>query len=151
MSTDLPPPNSGSSSRHPASRPRYRLLLRLGAVLLIAVVGVLLYSGIRDRLSLPQCDSERAKQTLSTVLKELKLEPVRFEPLNTVSRSKEQVVCNALLPLPDGATVAVDYSFYWQGNKASMRYSVSRRTPDRSAISPSPAAADRSRPPSASG
>jgi hypothetical protein len=127
------------------------LLLRLGAVLLIAVVGVFLYSGIRDRLILPQCDSESAKQTLSTVLKELKLEPVRFEPLKTVSRSKDQVVCSALLPLPDGATVAVDYSFYWQGNKASMRYSVSRRTSERSAVSPSPAAADRSRPPSASG
>jgi hypothetical protein len=127
------------------------LPLRVGAVLLIAVVGVLLYRGIRDRVILPQCDSERAKQTLSTVLKELKLEPVRFEPLKTVSRSKDQVVCSALLPLPDGATVAVDYSFYWQGNKASMRYSVSRRTSERSAISPSPAAADRSRPPSASG
>ena len=135
MSTDPPPANSSSSSRfsrHPATWPprsRYRLLLRLGAFLLIAVVGVFLYRGIRDRLILPQCDSKHAKQTLSAVLKELKLEPVRFEPLTTVSRSKDQVVCSALLPLPDGANVAVDYSFYWQGNKATMRYSVSRRTP----------------------
>jgi hypothetical protein len=37
------------------------------------------------------------------------------------------VVCNAVLPLPDGANVAIDYSFYWQGDKANMKYSVSRK------------------------
>jgi hypothetical protein len=26
--------------------------------------------------------------------------------------------------LPSGANIAVDYSFYWSGNKVNMRYSV---------------------------
>ena len=98
----------------------------------MAVAGVLIYRGLRDHFVLPECDSGRAKQTLAEVLKELKLEPTRYEPITTVSSDKDQVVCNALLPLPDGANVAVDYKFYWQGSTASMKYSVSRRT----AVSP---------------
>jgi hypothetical protein len=104
-----------------------RLALRLIAVPLIVVIAALLYHGLRDRFFLPECDSERAKQTLADVLKQIKLEPVRYDPITTVSSSKTQVVCNATLPLPDGGSVAVDYSFYWQGSQANMKYSVARR------------------------
>ena len=105
-----------------------RLALRLIAVPLIVVTAALLYYGLRDRFFLPECDSERAKQTLADVLKQLELEPVRYEPITTVSSSKTQIVCNATLPLPDGGSVAVDYSFYWQGSQANMKYSVARRS-----------------------
>jgi hypothetical protein len=107
----------------------FRLTLRLAAVAGIVIIAVLLYRGLRDRFFLPECDSERAKQTLADVLKQLKLEPVRYEPITIVSSSKTQVVCNATLPLPDGGSVAVDYSFYWQGSQASMKYSVARKEP----------------------
>jgi hypothetical protein len=123
-----------SRAPSPSSSPvqRYRLAFRLIGIPAAAVAGVLIYRGLRDHFVLPACDSDRAKQTLSDVLKELKLEPTRYEPLTTVSSDKDQVTCSALLPLPDGASVAVDYKFYWQGSTASMRYSVSRRT----AVSP---------------
>jgi hypothetical protein len=78
---------------------------------------------------LPDCDSGRAKHTLAEVLKALKLEPTRYEPVSTISSSKEQVVCSALLPLPDGASVVADYTFYWQGQTAAMKYSVARQAP----------------------
>ena len=67
-----------------------------------------------------------AAKTLGQVLKQLNLEPVRYAPIKTVSSSKEKVVCNAVMPLPDGANVVADYTFYWQGGKANMRYSVHR-------------------------
>ena len=102
-------------------------MFRLIGIPVLAVAGVIIYRGVRDRLVLPACDSDRARQSLSQILKELQLEPVRYAPLNTVSSTKTQVVCNALLPLPDGAHVAIDYSFYWQGSKANMKYSVSRK------------------------
>ena len=51
-----------------------------------------------------------------------------------MSSTKEQVVCSAVLPLPDGATVAVDYRFYWQGNDADMKYSVVRKAPENPAV-----------------
>jgi hypothetical protein len=132
----------------PASSPTrpYRFALRLIGIPAAAVAGVLIYSGLRDRFVLPECASQRAKQTLSEVLKQLQLEPMRYEPIKTVSTSKEQVVCNAVLPLADGATVVADYTFYWQGNKASMKYSISRKAAGSSAINPPRAAAYRSLP-----
>jgi hypothetical protein len=118
-----------SRSVSPTARPRpYRFALRLVGIPALAVAGVLIYSGLRDRFVLPQCDSDRAKQTLSEILKQLKLEPVRYEPITTVSSNKEKVVCNAVLPLPDGANVVADFTFYWEGNKANMKYSVSRKS-----------------------
>ena len=111
----------------PPQRKFSRLALRLVAVGAIVVVAALAYRGLHDRSFLPECDSERARQTLAEVLKQLKLEPLRYEPVTTVSKSKSQVACSAALPLPDGGTVAVDYRFYWQGSQANMKYSVARK------------------------
>ncbi len=69
--------------------------------------------------------SQRARETLTEILKQLKLEPERYEPLKTVSSSSTEIVCNAVLPLPGGGNVTVDYTFYWEGNKVNMKYSVS--------------------------
>ena len=76
---------------------------------------------------LPECDSDRAKRTLADILKQLKLEPSRYAPITTVSSGNTRVVCNAVLPLPDGGKVMIDYSFYWQGSQANIRYSVTRK------------------------
>ncbi|MGE5367344.1 MAG: hypothetical protein ACM3PO_08775 [Betaproteobacteria bacterium] len=104
-----------------------RRTLRLLAIALIGIVAALLYYGLYDRFFLPACDSDRAKRTLGDILRQLKLEPSRYAPVTTVSSSKTQVVCKATLPLPDGGNVAIDYSFYWQGSQANIRYSVTRK------------------------
>ena len=111
-------------------------MFRLIGLPAVAVAGVFIYSGLRDRLVLPECDSDRAKKTLGEVLKQLKLEPVRYAPLKTVSSTKNDVVCSAVLPLPDGATVAIDYTFYWQGDNANVKYSVVRKPPEVTPPSP---------------
>ncbi len=105
------------------------MAMRLIGIPAAAVAGVLIYRGVRDRLVLPECDSERAKHSLADVLKQLQLEPTQYEPIKTVSTSKDQVVCNAVLPLPAGGSVVADYTFYWQGNAADMKYSISRKRP----------------------
>ena len=114
----------------------YRTTFRLLAVPILVVAGVLVYRGLQDRFVLPECDSPRAKDTLADVFKQLKIAPLRFEPIKTISTSKAEVVCNALLPLADGAGVNVDYRFLWQGSTANMKYSISRREPQNSAVSP---------------
>lgn len=127
---DLPPTSerNGDPSPQPTQRaPRSRLAARLIAIPLIGVVAGLLYYGLHDRFFLPACDSDRAKRTLSDILGQLKLEPSRYEPLTTVSSGKTQVLCKATLPLPDDGQVVIDYSFYWQGSQANMRYSVARQ------------------------
>jgi hypothetical protein len=136
MSADPSPPRPPSrrpGARSSAGRPN-RWLLRLIAIPVLAVAGVLIYRGLQDRLVLPECDSSRAKDTLAGVLKGVESEPLRFEPIKTISSSNKEVVCNALLPLSDGASLNIDYRFFWQGSTAQMKYSISRKKPKSSAV-----------------
>src|ERR1700685_3660967 len=143
MATDKPPPRSTSPARFTrlpdlpsSSRPPYRFALRILVIPVIAVVGVFLYSGPRGRLVLPECDSERAKKSRAEVLQQFKYEPTTYAPIKTVSATKDQVVCSAVLPLPDGGYVAADFTFYWQGDTANMKYTVARKATDDSAVTP---------------
>jgi hypothetical protein len=135
MADDNPPPLRARRWTPPPSvagrsspRKSYRFVLRLLGIPILAVAGVFIYSGIRDRIVLPECDSDRAKKSLAEVLKELNYAPTKYEPITTVSTTKDQVVCSAVLPLPDGSSIAADFTFYWQGDKANMKYSVARKT-----------------------
>jgi len=133
MATENAPPKRPDprpfSRRFAQTPPRsnQRLAFRLLGLPVLAVVAFYLFNGLRDYMALPECDSDRAKQSLAEVLKQLKLEPSRYEGIKTVSSTKNDVVCSAVMPLPDGGNVAVDYTVYWQGNKANMKYSVSRK------------------------
>ncbi len=127
MSSQNNPPQAPRRTRYG----RYRLAFRLIGLVIVAAAALILYRGIRARFVLPECDSQTAKQTLAQVLKELKLEPVRYAPIKTISSTKDKVVCNAAMPLPDGATVVADYTFFWQGSRPNMRYSI-RRAPAQS-------------------
>jgi hypothetical protein len=136
-------PTRGSSRLTAAASstaPTYRLSFRLVGIPALAIAGVLLYQGLRDYFVLPECDSARARQTLTDVFGQLNVAPQRFEPIRTVSTNKDEVVCKASLPLADGATLDVDFRFFWQGNKANMKYSISRRPPQSSTNDSSAAA-----------
>jgi hypothetical protein len=125
-----------SSQNNPPETPLYgrqRSAFRLIGLAIVAVAAVFLYRGVRARFVLPECDSQTAKQTLAQVLKELRLEPVRYAPIKTISSTKDKVICNAVMPLPDGTTVVADYTFFWQGSKPNMRYSI-HRAPARSSL-----------------
>src|SRR5215469_12699427 len=115
------PPDSRRAS---APQKSYRFVFRLLGIPVLAVAGVLIYNGIRERLYLPECDSERARKSIVDVLKQLNLEPTSYAPIKTVSATKNAVECSAVLPLPDGANVVIDFTFYWQGSTANMKYSV---------------------------
>jgi hypothetical protein len=128
-----PPPSVGRSS---SPRKSYRFVFRLLGIPILAVAGVFIYSGIRDRIVLPECDSDRAKKSLAEVLRQFKYEPTTYAPIKTVSATKDQVACSAVLPLPDGGYVAADFTFYWQGDKANMKYTVARKATDDSAVTP---------------
>ena len=103
------------------------MLFRLIGIPALAVAGVLIYRGVQERFTLPDCDSSRAKATLKGVIDQLKLGPLREDEIKTVSKSKQQVVCNVVLPASDGNVINIDFTFFWQGSTADMRYSISRR------------------------
>ncbi len=142
MTSDSSPPDKPTAPIRarrwspPQRTPRspYRTIIRLLGIPVLAVAAVILYRGLRAHLVLPDCDSDIAKRTLAQVLKQLKLEPLRYAPIKTVSSSKDQVVCNAAMPLPDGGIVVADYTFYWQGQSADMRYSVHREAAKKSSL-----------------
>ena len=143
MTSDDPPPLRARRwtpppdiDRRSSPRKSYRLVLRLLGIPILAVAGVFIYSGIRDRIVLPECDSDRARKSLAEVLQQFKYQPTTYAPIKTVSATKDQVVCSAVLPLPDGGSVAADFTFYWEGDKATMKYSVARKATDDSAITP---------------
>jgi hypothetical protein len=119
-----PPPAAAGRS---APYKSYRFIFRLLGIPILAVAGVIIYTGIRDRLVLPDCDSDRARRSLAEVLAQMKLEPTTYAPIKTISSTKNSVVCSAVLPLPDGGSVSTDFTFYWQGDKVDMKFSVARR------------------------
>jgi hypothetical protein len=128
------PPSRRSARSSSAGRPNRRLL-RLVAIPVLAGAGLLIYRGLQERFVLPDCDSNRAKETLTSVLKGLDSAPLRYEPIKTISKNDKEVVCNAALPLSDGATLSVDYRFFWQGSSVQMKYSISRSEPKASGMS----------------
>jgi hypothetical protein len=101
------------------------MLFRLIGIPALAFAGVLIYRGVQDRFTLPACDSSRAKSTLSELLGQLKAGALQEDAIKTVSTSKQQVVCNVTVQKSDGGTVNLNYTFFWQGNSAEMRYTIS--------------------------
>ncbi len=125
-----------SPPRRTAPANSNRLLFRFIGIPAVAFAGVLIWRGLQERLTLPECDSSRAKSTLSDVLKQLKVEPLRDEPIKTIASRKDQVECSVALPLSGGGTLNIDYSFFWQGSAAQMKYSISRRSAQNPVIAP---------------
>src|ERR1700686_5898586 len=91
-----PPPSIAGRS---SPRKSYRFVLRLLGIPILAVAGVFIYSGIRDRIVLPECDSERARKSLAEVPQQFKYDRTKYEPIKTVSATKDQVTCSPVLPL----------------------------------------------------
>jgi hypothetical protein len=128
-------PGSGAQATPaavPAAKPQgkfYRIAWGVAGVIFLILGVTQLYGVVKSYFVLPDCDSQQAKDTLSGIFKEHKFEPVRYESIKTVSSDKNQVVCNAVLPLPDGANLIADYSFFWEGSTAKIKYSMHRKAP----------------------
>src|SRR6516164_3715939 len=146
MPQDVSPQQSSSQRGDPATPPqaRRRSALRLITVPLIAIVVALLYYGLHDRFFLPECDSERAKRTLADILKQLRLEPSRYEPIKTVSSSKTQITKAACHIHPRGGSRRISPSCRsWCGRRSSGSRLVNRRARAASCISSAMLARDR--------
>jgi len=123
-----PPPTPDAPAKPPRSTFQ-RVAWGIFGVIFLAIGASQLYGVFRDNFTLPACDSQRAKDSLSKVIKEHKFEPVRYESVKEVSRTDDTVVCNAVLPLPDGVNLVADYSFFWEGSTAKIKYSLVRKAP----------------------
>jgi hypothetical protein len=126
MAADDPPPNAHPPLRArrwsvPPPPPRNnsnRTLFRLIGIPALAFAGLLIYRGVQERFTLPDCDSARAKSTLTGVLDQLKLGPLREGEIKTISSSKQQVACNVALPT-DGNVINIDYTFFGKAARST--------------------------------
>jgi hypothetical protein len=119
-----PVPSRRRSNASARANGRRRLIFRLAALPILAGAAFLLFNGLRDYLELPKCDSDHAKAWLDQAMQPFNFGPPHYESIKTISSSKQEVVCNAELALPNGSNIAVDYSFYWSSGKVNMKYSV---------------------------
>jgi hypothetical protein len=138
MAADDPSPNRRPPIRSrrwsvppsPPSNNSNRTLFRLIGIPALAFAGVLIYRGVQERFTLPACDSSRAKSTLNELLGQLKAVPLQEDAIKTVSTNKQQVVCSVVVEQSGGGSAFnIEYTFFWQGNSADMRYSISRKPP----------------------
>lgn len=119
MSAETKPPVAGP--------PSWQRFIRIASYV-IAGLSLLLTVGIwlSNMNTLPLCDSQRAKDSLSNVFKANKLNPTRYDEIKTLAKSDQEVRCNATLPLSEGGTVRVDYRFFWEESTAKIEYTLRR-------------------------
>ena len=96
----------------------------LGIAVVMAVLAVIGY--ISDLGSLPACDSQKARDTMSDVFQEAKLSLTKYNEIKTVASSKDEVTCQASLAIRGGGTLIADYTFYWEGSKVKVRHNLTR-------------------------
>lgn len=119
MSAEAAPPAASPS--------RWQRFIRIASYV-IAGLSVLLTLIIwwGNSNTLPQCDSKRAKDTLSNVFKAQKLSPTRYDEIKTLAKSDDEVHCSATLPLSEGGNIRVDYRFFWDDSVAKIEYRLTR-------------------------
>jgi hypothetical protein len=127
--TPATPPAASQAIGRPLSKKIYGWAVAAAGLVILIAGAVQVYNAVRENFVLPECDSQRAKDTLSNVFKEHKFEPLRYEAIKTVLTNDDEVVCNAILPLSDGVNLVADYTFFWDGNSAKIKYSLVRKAP----------------------
>lgn len=92
-----------------------------GVLMILAVIGHIMEFG-----TLPECDSQRSRDTMSDVFIKEKLSLTKYNEIKTVASSKDEVSCRASLAIRGGGTLIADYTFYWEGSTVKVRYKLTR-------------------------
>lgn len=92
----------------------------IGLVVVGVILAILIFAGqMIESGELPDCDSDRARNTLSDVLKANDVEATAYDRIDTESTGKDEVACSAVLSLKDGGKLDLGYRFFWTDKKAS--------------------------------
>lgn len=109
-------------------KPRWHKWATVAGGLLVALAAFVRFgSHLIESQSLPDCDSRRAKDTLSDVFKEKQLKPTSYSEVKTLSSSKDTVDCEAILPVDDQNVLDVKYSFFWKDSAQQIRYTIENK------------------------
>jgi hypothetical protein len=97
----------------------------------IAVTALVTGAGIIHKTatigSLPQCDAQRTRDTLSNLNKQNKLNASAYNFIRQNSASDDEITCTAGLALRDGASVEYDYRIFKQDGGIKVQITAWRR------------------------
>jgi hypothetical protein len=77
--------------------------------------------------SLPKCDGQRTRDTLSDLNKQNKVNASSYNFIKQVSATDSEVTCTANLALRDGGTLEYDYRIFKDGSTIKVQITDSRR------------------------
>ena len=96
-----------------------------------AITGLAVLAGVIDKVSnwnsLPKCDAQRTRDTLSDLNKQNKVNASSYNFIKQVSATDTEVTCTANLALRDGGTLEYDYRIYKEGGTIKVQITDSRR------------------------
>jgi hypothetical protein len=119
-----PPPGGGPALSPTVRRPRLHWAWR-AATAIVAVAGmVTVVAQLVERNSLPACDSDSARRTLTEVFREREIGAGAIDQIATVSSTDQEVSCRARVAATAGGYLAAEYRFIWNESTPQMRYTV---------------------------
>jgi uncharacterized membrane protein YcjF (UPF0283 family) len=96
-----------------------------------AITALVVAAGMIDKVanwgSLPKCDAQRTRDTLSDLNKQNQVNASSYNFIKQVSASDTEVTCTANLALRDGGTLEYDYRIYKEGGAIKVQITNSRR------------------------
>jgi hypothetical protein len=97
----------------------------------IGVTVLAVGAGVIDKVvnigSLPKCDAQRTRDTLSNLNKQNKLNASAYNFIRQVDATETEVTCTASLALRNGGTVEYDYRIFKQDGGIKVQITAWRR------------------------
>ena len=110
----LPPPQV---KPQPAWQKYVKLI---SAIVVIAVLALKYITAYTTSGDLPACDSQGAKDGLSNIFKQAKIDFSRYISIKTLTSTKEEITCNAVLAKSAGGTADIDYRLFFEEKVARV-------------------------------
>lgn len=103
-----------------------RKLMYAFAIIIVLATGAGTIDKLMHANSLPACDGQRTRDTLSDIHKANKVDATAYNFIKEVSASETEVRCTANLALRGGATLEYDYRIYRDGGDIKVEITNSR-------------------------
>lgn len=105
-----------------ASKSTLAKKVQIGVGIMVAIVfGLITIAKIITWNDLPGCDSKVARDSLSDLFKQHKVEATGYNEIKTITAGKDEVTCSASLALKAGTTLSIDYRFFYEDGKRRIR------------------------------
>lgn len=105
--------------------------LRILVMIFTAIIVLVTLAGAFDKFtsmgSLPACDAQRTRDTLSDLNKQNQVNASKYNFIKKVSATDTEVMCVANLALRDGGTLEYDYRIYKEESAIKVQITNSRK------------------------